>query len=329
MPNVLVFIEQRGGQIKRASLEALSKGAELSKGGAVVAVVIGSAAKTLASDLGKYGATKAVAFENAQLDRYAPTAYAKLVAKVAKEESATVIFLAATAMGKDLAPRVGARLGAGVVSDAIDIKEENGKLIAKRYAYSGKAIATVALESDVKVFSIRPNSFPVNDGHSGVAEVVVSAYNPEAADLRDVVKEIVASAGKLDVAEADIVVSGGRGLRDPNGEGKQNWANLERLAQVLGGAVGASRAVVDAHWRPHSEQVGQTGKVVSPKLYIACGISGAVQHLAGMASSKVIVAINKDKDAPIFQVADYGIVGTVEDVLPQLIEEFQKVVSRN
>lgn len=329
MPNVLVFIEQRGGQIKRASLEALSKGAELSKGGAVVAVVIGSAAQALARDLGKYGATKAVAFENAQLDRYAPTAYAKLVAKVAKEESATVIFLAATAMGKDLAPRVGARLGAGVVSDAIDIAEENGKLIAKRYAYSGKAIATVALESDVKVFSIRPNSFPVNEGHSGAAEVVVSAYNPETTDLRDVVREIVASAGKLDVAEADIVVSGGRGLRDPNGEGKQNWANLERLAQVLGGAVGASRAVVDAHWRPHSEQVGQTGKVVSPKLYIACGISGAVQHLAGMTSSKVIVAINKDKDAPIFQVADYGIVGTVEEVLPQLIEEFQKVVSRN
>ncbi len=329
MPNVLAFIEQRNGQIKRASLESLSKGAELAKGGKAIAVLIGSDVKELAEGLGKYGATKVVVFENAQLACYAPTAFAKLLAKTVKEESASVALLASTAMGKDLAPRLGARLGAAVVSDAIDLKEENGTLVAKRYAYSGKAIATVALESDVKVFSIRPNSFPVNDAHSGVAEVVVSDYNPETADLRDVVKEIVAAAGKLDVAEADIVVSGGRGLRDPNADGKQNWENLERLAQVLGGAVGASRAVVDAHWRPHSEQVGQTGKVVSPKLYIACGISGAVQHLAGMTSSKVIVAINKDKDAPIFQVADYGIVGTAEEVLPQLIEEFKKVVSHN
>ncbi len=329
MPTVLVFVEQRDGKVKRASLEALSKGAELAPGGKVIAVLIGNNIKALANDLGKYGATKVAVFEHDALARYAPTAFAKLVVKVAKEESATVVFLASTAMGKDLAPRVGARLGAGVVSDAIDIKEENGNLIAKRYAYSGKAIATVALESEVKIFSIRPNSFPVNDSHSGTAEVVVSNYNPETADLRDVVKEIVASAGKLDVAEADIVVSGGRGLRDPNADGKQNWENLERLAQTLGGAVGASRAVVDAHWRPHSEQVGQTGKVVSPKLYVACGISGAVQHLAGMTASKVIVAINKDKDAPIFQVADYGIVGTAEEVLPQLIEEFKKVVSHN
>ena len=329
MPTVLVFIEQRNGQIKRASLESLSKGAELAQGGKVVAVLIGSDVKALAEGLGKYGATKVLAFENSAFERYAPTAFAKLIVKSVKEEAATVVLLASTAMGKDLAPRVGARLGAGVVSDAIDLKEENGKLVAKRYAYSGKAIASVVLESEVKVFSIRPNSFPVKDTHTGTAEVVVSTYNPETADLRDIVKEIVAAAGKLDVAEADIVVSGGRGLRDPNADGKQNWENLERLAQTLGGAVGASRAVVDAHWRPHSEQVGQTGKVVSPKLYVACGISGAVQHLAGMTASKVIVAINKDKDAPIFQVADYGIVGTAEDVLPQLIEEFKKVVSHN
>lgn len=329
MPNVLVFIEQRDGQIKRASLESLSKGAELAQGGKVIAVLIGSNIQSLAEGLGKYGATKVAVFESESLARYAPTAFAKLIVKVVKEESATLVLLAGTAMGKDLAPRVGARLGAGVVSDAIDLTDEGGKLVAKRFAYSGKAVASVALESDVKVFSIRPNSFPINDAHSAVAEVVLSNYNPEAAELRDVVKEIVAAVGKLDVAEADIVVSGGRGLRDPNADGKQNWENLERLAQTIGGAVGASRAVVDAHWRPHSEQVGQTGKVVSPKLYIACGISGAVQHLAGMTASKVIVAINKDKDAPIFQVADYGIVGTVEDVLPQLIEAFKNVVSHN
>lgn len=326
MSKAVVFIEQRSGVIKRASLEALSKAAELSA--EVYAVAIGSNLHAAVSGLGQYGATKVFLFEHPSLQHYAPAAYAKLVARVVKEESASLVLLAATSMGKDLAPRLSVRLGAGLVSDAVAIQADGSQLQAKRYAYSGKAIATVQLETPVKIISLRPNVFPVKTYPDRTADIVVSSYNPEETDLRAIVKDIVASAGKLDVTEADIVVSGGRGMRDPKGDGKQNWENLEALASVLGAAVGASRAVVDAGWRPHSEQVGQTGKVVSPKLYIACGISGAVQHLAGMASSKVIVAINKDKDAPIFQVADYGIVGTVEETLPKLTEEFKKLLSQ-
>ncbi len=322
----VVFIEQRGNVIKRASLEALSKAAELSD--EVYAVAIGSDLQSAVEDLGKYGANKVFLFEHPSLLNYSATAYAKLVARVVKEHEAGVVLLAATAMGKDLGPRLAVRLGAGLASDVIAVQVEGEKILAKRYAYSGKAIATVQLETPVKILSVRPNVFALNSSYARTPEVIRSAYSPDEADLKTIVKEIVASAGKLDVTEADIVVSGGRGLRDPNGDGKENWKNLEELASVLGAAVGASRAVVDAGWRPHAEQVGQTGKVVSPKLYIACGISGAVQHLAGMASSKVIVAINKDKDAPIFQVADYGIVGTVEETLPKLTEEFKKVLSQ-
>ncbi len=322
----VVFIEQRGNVIKRASLEALSKAAELSD--EVYAVAIGSDLQSAVEDLGKYGANKVFLFEHPSLLNYSATAYAKLVARVVKEHEAGVVLLAATAMGKDLGPRLAVRLGAGLASDVIAVQVEGEKILAKRYAYSGKAIATVQLETPVKILSVRPNVFVLNSSYARTPEVIRSAYSPDEADLKTIVKEIVASAGKLDVTEADIVVSGGRGLRDPNGDGKENWKNLEELASVLGAAVGASRAVVDAGWRPHAEQVGQTGKVVSPKLYIACGISGAVQHLAGMASSKVIVAINKDKDAPIFQVADYGIVGTVEETLPKLTEEFKKVLSQ-
>ncbi|MCS7012709.1 MAG: electron transfer flavoprotein subunit alpha/FixB family protein [Chloroherpetonaceae bacterium] len=327
MLKAVVFIEQRNGVLKRASLEALSKAAELA--GDVYAVAIGSSLHEAVTGLGKYGATKVFLFEHPSLQHYAPTAYAKILARVVKEESASIVLLAATSMGKDLAPRLSIRLAAGLVSDAIAIQVEGDRLLAKRYAYSGKAIATVQLDTPIQILTLRPNVFPIATYPDRTAEVVTSTYNPDETDLRAIVKEIVASAGKLDVTEADIVVSGGRGLRDPKGDGKENWQNLEALASVLGAAVGASRAVVDAGWRPHSEQVGQTGKVVSPKLYIACGISGAIQHLAGMASSKVIVAINKDKDAPIFQVADYGIVGTVEETLPKLTEEFKKLLSQH
>lgn len=321
----IVFIEQRGGKIKRASLEALSAAAK--HGGEVLAVLIGSGVAGDAPSLGKSGAKKVFVFEHPNLANYSATAYAKLVAKVAKEESANFVFLAATAMGKDLAPHLAVRLGGALASDCVELNAVGDKLLAVRYAYSGKAMATVELTTDVKIFSLRPNVFPVTES-GGTAEVITSTYEPDGADLKTLVKEIVVSAGKLDVAEADIVVSGGRGLKDPGTpDGKQNWDNLEALAQTLGGAVGASRAVVDAGWRPHGEQVGQTGKVVSPKLYVACAISGAVQHLAGMASSKIIVAINKDKDAPIFQIADYGIVGDVGELIPQLTEEFKKALA--
>ncbi|MBC8043206.1 MAG: electron transfer flavoprotein subunit alpha/FixB family protein [Rhizobacter sp.] len=321
MSKSLVFIEQRGGKVKRASLEALSKAAAL--GGDVIAVAIGGTGTAAdAASLGNYGATKVFAFENESLANYSANAYAKLISKIAKEESVSLVFLSATAMGKDLAPRLSVRLGGALASDCVDVKHEDGKWIATRYVYSGKAVATLELQGEINIFSLRPNVFPAVKKSDAAAEVITSVYEPESADLKTIVKEIVVSAGKLDVAEADIVVSGGRGMKAP-----EHFNLLEDLAKVLGGAVGASRAVVDAGWRPHSEQVGQTGKVVSPKLYIACGVSGAVQHLAGMSSSKIIVAINKDKDAPIFQVADYGIVGDVFEILPQLTEEFKKVLA--
>lgn len=326
MANIIVFIEQREGKIKRPSLEALSKAAELggSMGMDVLAVLIGSGVSGEAAGLGKYGAKKVFVFDHPNLTTYASTAYARLVTKVAKEEGVAVVLMGATAMGKDLAPRVAVRLGAGLAPDCVELNTSDGKFTARRYAYSGKVVATLKLETEVKVFSLRPNVFPVNGNYGSAAEVILSTYDPDSADLKTVVKEIVASSGKLDVTEADVVVSGGRGMQGP-----EHFDLIEELANVLGGAVGASRAVVDAGWRPHSEQVGQTGKVVSPKLYIACAISGAIQHLAGMSSSRVIVAINKDKDAPIFQVADYGIVGDVFDVLPKMIEEFKMLLGKN
>ncbi|MDX2129857.1 MAG: electron transfer flavoprotein subunit alpha/FixB family protein [Chloroherpetonaceae bacterium] len=315
-----VFIEQRSGKIKSASLEALSKACELSSGN-VTAILIGdNGIEAQANLLGKYGAKKVNVFQNETLRLYAASAYTKLVSKVMLEAGATDLFFASTSLGKDLAPRVAVRLGAGVASDCIELLMTNGNVQAKRYAYSGKAIATVELKSELKIYTLRPNVFPQVETPVE-PEITVSAFNPETADLKEMVKEIIESSGKLDVSEADIVVSGGRGLKEPS-----NFVLVENLANALGGAVGASRAVVDAGWRPHEEQVGQTGKVVSPKLYIAVGISGAVQHLAGMTASKVIVAINKDKDAPIFQIADYGIVGDALEVLPALTEEFKKIL---
>jgi electron transfer flavoprotein alpha subunit len=321
MSSLLVFAEQRDGKIKKAAFEAVSKGHDVAAklGLSLLVVAIGDGLDT--ESLGNYGASKVIVFDNPQLANYSANAYAKLIAKAAKENDATVIFMSATAMGKDLAPRVAIRTGAALASDCTDLKLDGTTLLAVRPVYSGKAFATVELNSPVKLYTLRPNVFAVTDKTDAKAAVEKISYQPDEADLKTIVKEIVVSAGKLDVTEADIVVSGGRGLKAP-----ENFHLVEKLAAVLGGAVGASRAVVDAGWRPHSEQVGQTGKVVSPKLYIACGISGAVQHLAGMSSSKIIVAINKDKDAPIFQVADYGIVGDALELLPQLTDEFEKIL---
>ncbi|MGH9260865.1 MAG: electron transfer flavoprotein subunit alpha/FixB family protein, partial [Acidimicrobiales bacterium] len=228
----------------------------------------------------------------------------------------------ASAAGKDLAPRVAAKLGAALAADVTDVTVEGGAIVATRPVYAGKALVRVKLTGRPALLSVRPNVFtPVSRPHAGAQEV--AAVSTPAG--RVVVRELqAAAAGALDVAEAPIVISGGRGLKEP-----ANFAVLEQLAQAFGGkaAVGASRAVVDAGWRPHGDQVGQTGKTVSPTLYIAVGISGAIQHLAGMRTSKVIVAINKDKDAPIFKVADYGIVGDLFEVVPKLADEVKKAVS--
>ena len=324
MGKILAFIETRENKIKNNGFEVASTahkfGKELQSD--VEVLLIGKGIENLAPEIGKYGVSKVLVCEDEKLAKYSTPAYAKAMAETAKQRGADILFLSATAMGKDLAPRVSAKLEAGLAPDCTSLRIENGSLIALRPVYAGKAYTDVKINSAVKIYSLRPNVFKAEEADAVTPEVEKIQIEINDSDLTAVVKETKLSSEKLDVAEANIIVSGGRGLKAP-----ENYKLVEDLAKVLGAAVGASRAVVDAGWRPHSEQVGQTGKTVSPNLYVACGISGAIQHLAGMSSSKCIVAINKDKDAPIFGVADYGIVGDVFEVLPALTEEFKKVLS--
>lgn len=315
---VLVFIEQRNGEIKKASFEAAKTGAEMGSklGVSAEAVVIGNSVND-ADKLGGYGISKVIYYKSTDLENYSTSAYADLFVEYANECGADHIIFSNTAMGKDLAPKVAVKLDAGITVDVVALEYEGENITASRPVYAGKALVDVKVNSAKKVFTLRPNVFAAGDASEAKAEVEIKeAASP---DLSAKVVEVKKSEGKLDVAEADIIVSGGRGLK-----AAEHFNLVEELADSLGAAVGASRAVVDAGWRPHSEQVGQTGKTVSPTLYVACGISGAIQHLAGMRSSKYIVAINKDKEAPIFQVADYGITGDVFEVLPVLTEEIKK-----
>ncbi len=323
--NVLVFAERRDGQIKRPALEAVSTAARLAgtTGGRVDVLALGPGASDCAAEVAGYGADRLLTVEAAELELYAAQAYAACLAEAAKAAEAAVVLVPATIMGKDLAPRATARMGTACASDVIELEiGENGALKAKRMVYSGKAVAWVSIpEARPAVASLRPNVFPLAtpDG-SRTAEVVPLevAITPELLKVRTV--EIRKSEQQeLDVTEASIIVAGGRGMKEAG-----NFSLLRELAAELGAAVGASRAVVDAGWIPHANQVGQTGKVVSPDLYFACGISGAIQHLAGMSSSKVIVAINKDPEAAIFKVADYGIVGDALEVVPALTEAVRK-----
>jgi electron transfer flavoprotein alpha subunit len=322
MSRVLAVCEQRDGALRAVSAEVVTAARRLADGlgGEVEALVIGAGAARGAEALGRFGADHVVTLTNAAFGRYAPEGYARAVAARARDGGHAVVVLAASATGKDLAPRVAARLGVPLAQDVTDAAVENGAVTAARPVYAGKALLRVRLAARPAVLAVRPNVFtPVERPRAGTAQTA-AAEGPAG---RVVVREIkAAEAGALDVAEASIVVSGGRGLKEP-----ANFKLLEALAGAFGGAaaVGASRAVVDAGWRPHADQVGQTGKTVSPTLYIAVGISGAVQHLAGMRTSKVIVAINKDKDAPIFKVADYGVVGDLFEVVPRLTEEIGKL----
>ncbi len=324
MSKILAFIEVRENKIKNNGFEVASAASRFAKELQCDAevLIVGNGVKSLAEGLGKYGISKVLVCENEKLNSYSTTAYSKAIAETAKQRGADFIFISATAMGKDVAPRVAAKLEAGLASDCTELRIEAGNLIAARPVYAGKANVDVKINSTVKIFSLRPNVFKAEQVEGGIPSVEDNKIDFNDADFSVVVKETTVSSEKIDVAEANIIVSGGRGLKTP-----ENYHLVEELAKVLGAGVGASRAVVDAGWRPHSEQVGQTGKTVSPNLYIACGISGAIQHLAGMSSSKCIVAINKDKDAPIFQIADYGIVGDVFEILPALTEEFKKVLS--
>ncbi len=320
--SILVFVEQREGRVRSVSREALGEATRLAAtlGGPVIGVCPAVADPGLAA-LGEAGAEKVLLAVHPAFDRYDAAGYAQAaVAAVAAVRPALVLF-GASAMGRDLAPRVAARLGVGLATDCTSLAVQDGRLVAARPVYAGKAIQKVAFPRSPALASLRPKVFaPVSvPGRSAAVEALAVEHDAAAARAR-VVRVAAAGAGKVDVTEAEIVVSGGRGLKGP-----EHFKLIEDLAEALGASVGASRAVVDAGWRPHAEQVGQTGKTVSPKLYVAVGISGAIQHLAGMSSSRCIVAINKDPEAPIFKVADYGIVGDLFEVVPALTEAVRKL----
>jgi electron transfer flavoprotein alpha subunit len=322
--DVLAVLEQRDGVVRKVSHEVVTGARRLADalGGSVDGLLVAAGVVRGADLLGGFGADKVITLIHAAFGSYAPEGYARAIAErvqTAAGRYGAVVF-AASATGKDLAPRVAARLGRPLAQDVTDVGVESGTVTVVRPVYAGKALLQLKIAGSPAILSLRPNVFtPVQRPKSG-AQQSVAVDGPAG---RVVVKQIkAADAGTLDVAEAPIIVSGGRGLKEP-----ANFKVLEQLAAAFGGraAVGASRAVVDAGWRPHADQVGQTGKTVSPTLYVAVGISGAIQHLAGMRTSKVIVAINKDKDAPIFKVADYGIVGDLFEVVPRLTEEIRKL----
>ncbi|MDQ3281625.1 MAG: electron transfer flavoprotein subunit alpha/FixB family protein [Acidobacteriota bacterium] len=313
MPGVLVFTEIKEGKLKKASREALSIGRKLAEaaGGDLVAFASDAAA---AADAGRYGAKKVYV---ASLGHYSTEPYTAAIAQVVSEVQPSILLFAGTSDGRDLAPRVAARLNVGVASDVDRLEWTDGKLRARRPVYSGKAFATVEITGTPAIATTRPNAFPPEEAGSGDAEVV--NVNAATDNRVKIVETKEPEAGEISLAEADIIVSGGRGLKEAT-----NFSYVRDLAHAIGGAVGASRAVVDAGWIDHQHQVGQTGRVVSPNLYIAAGVSGAIQHLAGMSSSKHIIAINKDPEAPIFRIADLGVVGDLFQILPALTEEVKK-----
>lgn len=322
--SVWVCLEQTGGKIAGVSYEMLSGARKLANelSGEVCAVLMGH--QVQAKEAFAYGADKVYVCDNENLEHYNTGAYCKVLEKLVKENEPEILLLAATTNGRDLAGRLASRLETGLAADCTALALEDGQLVATRPTYGGNIMAEVVFPEKRPVMcTIRGNAMSKDDPDaSKTGEVITVAYDVDDAELRTKVKEIIAKAsGEISLADAQIIVSGGRGLGDPSG-----FDLIRKAAATLGAAVGASRAAVDAGWIPYEHQVGQTGKTVSPKLYIACGISGALQHLAGMKTSDVIVAINKDEEAPIFSVANYGIVGDLYKVLPVMIEEIQKVL---
>jgi electron transfer flavoprotein alpha subunit len=322
---VMVIAEQRDGEIRKVSYEVVSEGKRLADklGQKVTAVLLGHNIKAKAASLGHYGADKIIVADDAKLVNYLPDAYASVIAQVVKSNDPAILLLGASVQGKDVAARVSAKLGVGMAQDCTAFSIDGGRLNAIRPIYAGKVYAKVSFSDNYPhIATARPNVMPMNPPDASkaaeIADVGVALDDAWfKAKVADVVRE---AAGKVDLTEADKIVSGGRGMKGPEG-----FKVLEDLAAVMHASVGASRSAVDAGWRSHTDQVGQTGKVVSPNLYIACGISGAIQHLAGMSTSKVVVAINKDPEAPIFQKADYGVVDDLFKVVPALTEEVKKL----
>lgn len=313
---ILAEAEPGGAALRRVSHELVTAARAVAGGDRVCAVLAGHGVSPLAAQL---GADAVLVLDDPALATYSPDGWAKAIAAVAAARRPRVILGSSTARGRDLTPRIAALLAAGLASDCIEVGDDGGVLTALRPMYAGKALARVRVTSQPAMATVRPNSYPAAAAGSPSVETVPVG---DAAGRAVVVEVERTASSRPDVAEADIIVSGGRGMGGP-----EHFALLERLADVLGAAVGASRAVVDAGWRPHADQVGQTGKTVSPSLYIACGISGAVQHLAGMKTSKLIIAFNKDPEAPIFSVADYGIVGDVFEIVPAFTDAVEAIVA--
>jgi electron transfer flavoprotein alpha subunit len=317
---VLVLGEVREGALRNISFEALSAGKTIAEGGEVVGVIIGDSVNSLGKQLIHYGADRVVVVENEQLKQYTPDGYAQAFLAVVESEKPDGIVFGHTALGKDLSPKIASKLNTGLISDATAVEIAGGNIVFTRPIYSGKAFEKKIVTDGIVFATVRPNNIiPLEKDESRIGEV--TSVQADIKDIRTVVKEVVRKASEgVDLTEAKVIVSGGRGVKSAEG-----FKVLKELADVLGGAVGASRGACDAGYCDYSMQIGQTGKVVTPDLYIACGISGAIQHLAGMSNSKVIVAINKDPEANIFSVADYGIVGDLFQVVPILTEEFKKL----
>ncbi|MBD7943635.1 electron transfer flavoprotein subunit alpha/FixB family protein [Psychrobacillus sp. FSL K6-2684] len=317
---VLVLGEAREGALRNVSYESIAAAKQISDGGEVVAVLLGDAVQDLAAELGKYGADRVITVEHPHLKQYTSDGYGQAFMAVIDQENPEAIVFGHTALGKDLSPKIASKLQIGLISDVTAIEGEGEDAVYIRPIYSGKAFEKVKVKEGIKFITIRPNNIaPLVKDDSKSCDV--SSLSVDVTNLRTIIKEVVRKSTEgVDLSEAKVVIAGGRGVKSEEG-----FAPLKELANVLGGAVGASRGACDADYCDYSLQIGQTGKVVTPDLYIAAGISGAIQHLAGMSNSKIIVAINKDPEANIFKVADYGIVGDLFEVIPMLTEEFKKL----
>jgi electron transfer flavoprotein alpha subunit len=316
--SVLIFIDTAEGHIKKASLEVLTYGAKVAEqlGTTAEAVVLGTVSEDLAS-LGKYGVKKIHHVPSDSLNHLDAQVYTNVIAQVAVAAEASVIVFSNNVDGKAIAPRLSVRLKAGLVSGAVALPDTSNGFVVKKNVFSGKAFANISVSTDIKIISLSPNAYKIVAGE-GTAEVV--AFNATVDAPKVKVINVTKASGEVPLTEAEVVVSAGRGLKGP-----ENWGMVEELAKVLHAATACSRPVADAHWRPHNEHVGQTGIAIAPNLYIAIGISGAIQHLAGVNRSKVIVVINKDPEAPFFKAADYGIVGDAFEIVPKMTEAIKKL----
>ncbi len=323
--SVLVYVENTGGQFKKATFELLSYGKVIADklNTTLAAVSIGNVSDETLASLGKYGVSKVLNVSDNRANEFNSQAYASAICQAATAENATVVLVSNSFAGRGLAPRVAVKLKAAFADGAVELPEISDKFIVKKGAYSGKAFAHLELKSAIKVISLNANSYKVVET-GGTAEVAAFAPTFAEHDFKSVVKETIRASDKISLPDAELVVSGGRGLKGP-----ENWGMVEELATLLGAATACSKPVSDADWRPHSEHVGQTGIAISPNLYIAIGISGAIQHLAGVSSSKCIVVINKDPEAPFFKAADYGIVGDAFEVVPKLIAAVKALKASN